>query len=75
MIEVAKASTKFTKKKFALCSYPSHILANTPLNLFPIDVDKNHPPIIKAVKRGGANFETSDKAIGLRHNSPTVITP
>ena len=33
------------------------------------------PPIIKAAKRGGANLETNDNPIGLRHNSPTVITP
>ena len=75
MIEVAKANTKFTKKKLALCSYPSHMLANTPLNLLPIEVDKNQPPIIKAVKRGGANLDTNDNAIGLKQSSPTVITP
>ena len=75
MIEVANANTQFTKKKLALCSYPSHILAKTPLNLFPMEVDKNQPPIIKAVKRGGANLDTSDKAIGLKQSSPTVITP
>src|SRR5688572_11312108 len=72
---VTRARTKFTQKKLALCSYPSHILANTPLILFPIDVDKNHPPIISAVNLGGLSFETRDNAIGLRHNSPIVITP
>ena len=43
--------------------------------LFPIEVDKNHPPIIKAVSRGGLNLETNDNPIGLKNNSPIVITP
>ena len=74
-MDVANAKTKFTKKKLPLCAYPSHMLANTPLNLFPIDVDKNQPPIINAVNLGGANLDTKESAIGLKHNSPTVITP
>ena len=45
------------------------------VNLLPMEVDKNQPPIINAVKRGGLNFETSDKPIGLKNNSPIVITP
>ena len=38
----------------------------TPATLPPNDVDKNHPPIIKAVNRGGASFETNDKPMGLK---------
>ena len=76
IINAAKPKrTEFTKKKFALFSYPSHKLLNTPDNLFPIDVAKNQPPIINAVNLGGLNFETKDKPIGLKNNSPIVITP
>ena len=51
------------------------MVAKIPESLFPIDVDKNQPPIIRAVNRGGLIFDTSDKPIGLKNNSPTVITP
>ena len=64
----------FTQKKSALYSYLSQKLLNTPESLFPIDVARNHPPIIKAVNLGGLSFETSDKPIGLKNNSPIVIT-
>lgn len=47
----------------------------TPLNLFPIEVEINHAPIIKAVNLAGDNLETIDNPIGDKHNSPTVITP
>src|SRR5690606_19219240 len=50
-------------------------LARTPESLFPIDVERKNPPIIRAVIRGGESFETSDKPIGERHSSPIVITP
>lgn len=75
IIAAAVKRKKFTQKKPALNSYLSHMLESTPLNLFPIDVAKNQPPIIKAVRRGGLNFDTKESPIGLRNNSPIVITP
>lgn len=51
------------------------MLDKTPDSLLPIEVERKKPPIIKAVSLGGLNFETKDSPIGLRHNSPTVITP
>lgn len=47
---------------------------STPESLFPIEVAKNQPPIINEVRRAGLNLETKDKPIGLRNNSPIVIT-
>ena len=74
--KAAKPSkTKFTRKKFALFSYPSHKVAKIPDSLFPIEVERNHPPIIKAVNRLGLNFETRERPIGLKNNSPIVTTP
>jgi len=40
----------------------------------PIEVDKNHPPISREVYLGGLSFDTKDNPIGLKNNSPTVIT-
>lgn len=68
-------STKFTKKKLDLFSYPSHIVARIPESLFPMEVERNHPPIIRAVNLLGLNFETRESPIGLKNNSPTVTTP
>ena len=65
----------FNKKKFDLSSNLSQFFASTPLNLFPMAVAKLQPPIIKAVKRKGDYFDTMDKPIGLKNNSPMVITP
>ena len=48
---------------------------NTPDNLLPIEVETNHPPIISEVIRIGLNLETSDSPIGLKSNSPMVMTP
>ncbi len=42
--------------------------------MFPIEVAKNHPPIINAVSLGGLNLLTIDNPIGLKNNSPIVIT-
>lgn len=39
-----------------------------------MDVAKNHPPIINEVSLGGLSFETKDNPIGLKNNSPIVIT-
>jgi hypothetical protein len=75
IIAAAVRRKKLTQKNPALNSYLSHILDKTPLNLFPMEVAKNHPPIIKAVKRGGLNLDTNERPIGLRNNSPMVITP
>ena len=72
--EAKVKNNAFTQKKFDLSTYPSHILLKTPDNLFPIEVAKNHPPIIRAVILGGLNLLTNDKPIGLRKSSPTVIT-
>ena len=58
--------------RFILVSIPQ--CHNTPDILFPIEVLRNHPPIISEVSRGGLSFDTSDNPIGLKHNSPTVIT-
>ena len=65
---------ELVKKKFALLSYPSHIEARMPDNLLPIEVLKNQPPIIKDVRRGGLNLDTKLKPMGLKNNSPIVMT-
>ncbi len=71
----SEQAIKFTQKKLALLSYISHILASTPDSLLPMEVARNQPPIISEVNRGGATLETSDKPMGDRKSSPTVITP
>jgi hypothetical protein len=58
-----------------LSSNLSQFFAKTPLNLFPMAVAKLHPPIMSAVNRKGDNLETIDNPIGLKNNSPIVITP
>ena len=68
------AATNVMINRIRLSVKVSQKLANTPDNFPPSDVDKNHPPIIKAVNRGGAILETKDKPSGLRHNSPMVKT-
>jgi hypothetical protein len=73
-VEARVRNKALTQKKLDLSTYPSHILLNTPDNLFPIEVAKNQPPIINAVILGGLNLLTSDNPIGLRNSSPTVIT-
>ena len=66
---------KLVKKKFDLSSYLSQSPDKIPDSLFPMLVDKNHPPIIRAVRRGGLNFDTNESPIGDKHSSPIVITP
>src|SRR5262245_32734295 len=77
--KIAAAATlsmiKLTKKKYDLSPYPSHIVARIPLSLLPSEVETNQPPIINAVSRAGESFETRLSPIGLKHSSPTVITP
>ena len=51
------------------------MLASTPLSLLPMDVDRNQPPIMRAVIRGGLSLDTIDNPMGLKNNSPIVITP
>ena len=46
----------------------------TPATLPPMEVDKNHPPIIKAVSLAGASFDTSDNPMGLKKISLIVNT-
>ena len=62
-------------KKTFLSGILSQKLAITPATLPPNEVDKNHPPIINAVNRGGASFETNERPIGLKQISLTVNTP
>jgi hypothetical protein len=45
-----------------------------PASLLPIEVDRNHAPIISAVRRGGLSFDTIERPIGLRQSSPIVTT-
>ena len=45
---------------------------NVPENLFAAAFAKNQVPIIKEDSRSGASFETIDKPIGDKHNSPIV---
>ena len=48
MIAEIPKSIKFTKKKLALFSYPSHKVAKIPESLLPIEVDKTiHPSLMQ----------------------------
>ena len=60
----------FVRKKFDFLSNKSHMPESTPDSLFPIAVDKNQPPIIKAAILFGAILDTNDKPIGLKSHSP-----
>ena len=71
----AKTNPKLRKKKFSFCGIVSQSEESMPESLFPTEIAKKNPPIIKAVILGGESFETSDNPIGERHNSPIVITP
>ena len=62
-------------KKIFLSGILSQKLAITPATFPPNEVDKNHPPIINAVKRGGDSLETNESPIGLKQISLTVNTP
>jgi hypothetical protein len=50
------AAVRIPKKTF-LSGILSQKLAITPATLPPNEVDKNHPPIINAVNRGGASLK------------------
>ena len=62
-------------KKTFLSGILSQKLAITPATLPPNEVDRNHPPIINDVNRGGANLEVNERPIGLKQISLTVNTP
>ena len=57
-----------------MCSNSVNSPDRMPDSLLPIEVDRNHAPIISAVSRGGLSFDTIDRPIGLRHSSPIVMT-
>ena len=71
----AMASPKFMRKNQLFSSKPSQRPLSMPLSLLPTEVLRKKPPIIKAVIRGGLNLLTSDRPMGLKQSSPTVITP
>ena len=52
----------------------SQKLVITPAILPPIEVDKNHPPIMSAVNLAGASLDTNDNPMGLKNISLTVNT-
>ena len=67
------ATTKMRKKIF-LSVKSSQNPVITPAIFPPIEVDKNQPPIIKAVSLAGASFDTNDNPIGLKKISLMVNT-
>jgi hypothetical protein len=66
------AATTSIKKNIFLSVKSSQKLVITPAILPPIEVDKNHPPIINAVNLAGASFDTSDNPMGLKNISLMV---
>ena len=69
-----KAAATSSKKNIFLSVKSSQKPVITPAILPPNEMDKNQPPIISAVNRGGDNFETKDKPIGLKNISLMVNT-
>ena len=69
------AATALIAKNTALLSNLSQKPASIPDTFPPSEVVMNHPPIINAVNRGGASFETNERPIGLKQISLTVNTP
>lgn len=72
--QTTAAATNMIIKNAVLFVKISQELASVPANFPPIDVIKNQPPIMRAVKRGGEIFEINDNPIGLKNNSPMVKT-
>ena len=68
------AETTSIRKNTFLSVKLSQKLVITPAILPPIEVDKNHPPIINAVNLAGASLDTSDNPIGLNKSSLIVNT-
>lgn len=69
-----KAATTKIRKNIFLSVKLSQKLVITPAIFPPIDVDKNQPPISKAVSLAGASLDTRDSPIGLNNNSLIVKT-
>src|SRR6476620_11380170 len=69
-----KAAPTRMRKNIFLSVKSSQKLVITPAIFPPIDVDRNQPPIINAVRRDGASFDTNDKPIGLKNISLMVNT-
>lgn len=68
------AATTRMRKNIFLSVKLSQKLVITPAILPPMEVDRNHPPIINAVNLAGASFDTRDKPIGLKNISLIVNT-
>ena len=69
-----KAPITNIRKNIFLSVKSSQKLVITPATFPPIEIDKNQPPINKAVNLAGASFDTSDKPIGLKNISLMVKT-
>lgn len=69
-----KAATTRIRKNIFLSVKSSQKLVITPATFPPMEVERNQPPIINAVKRAGASFDTRDSPIGLRNISLIVNT-
>ena len=69
------AATAIIPKKILLSGILSQKLAITPATFPPIEVERNHPPIIKAVNLCGASLDTKDNPMGLKQISLTVKMP
>src|SRR5215217_2745171 len=69
-----KAAITRMRKNIFLSVKSFQKLVITPAILPPIEVERNHPPISKAVNLAGASFDTSDKPIGLKKISLIVNT-
>lgn len=69
-----KAATTSMRKNIFLSVKSSQNPVITPAIFPPIEVDKNHPPIINAVNLAGASLETNDNPIGLKNTSLMVNT-
>lgn len=69
------AAIAMIPKKILLSGIWSQNVAITPATFPPSDVERNQPPIIKAVSRGGDSLETNDNPIGLKQISLTVNMP
>ena len=67
--QTTAAATNMIIKNAVLFVKISQELASVPANLPPMEVIKNQPPIISAVKRGGEIFDINDNPIGLKNNS------
>ena len=74
-VKAGYSMTVIIPKNIFLSGILSQKLAITPATFPPNDVERNQPPIIRAVSRGGASLETNDNPIGLKQISLTVNIP